>query len=620
MAAQPPRIPPNNLLFCGPPPSLPHVVLLPSDANHVEPFLPPEMCTQTNDEDALHEINNVGVPTYGEAFDGQVENNVLEIDQSDYVLPPENALRRTHSFELTDIYTTRLDSKIDVCALRHRRSEPDLSKYGLFVEAEVTVDCALEQPQIVLNNPFYDGSYALDSTELNESMVMLPENYLAFEDSFVPTWSYKPDFVDGDFNAGLYYDGLPLIPSNDPWSAYGNDNIGFQYYSPNYEAPIGDQDGVHYMPLTDLDYVIPTYMSLPAVESASIENTEGSSLFQNSLVTNVDNNAAQCNDKADALIVQTDSKAGSPLVLENIVSNYDEKAEFTTNKESSVQSEGSANADISNDVTSSLAFVPSSKSSQMPDCGDDTSDDTSPCSTDYQEASALDLVQSLDDLTCSDSTDFSQSRDEISPIPADLPKTKVDIVSEVIRDNMTNSEKEAKDVISKSSSNLPLSELPSIPIAECLTQVLPQVDQIVNKSIIQVVSAEGDRVSEKAVAQLKAPILHPSDINHKKDANAMKTPQNVPIPPAVPPSWLQSKQTTCARPLELPKIAIHSDSISIEENSVKSGKPVSSASALVAQQAPVEPQPSCSFAPAPPPPQTTQLKPEKQTKEVEVSK
>lgn len=614
MAAQPPRIPPNNLLFCGPPSSLPHVVLLPSDAPNVDSFYPPpETCTQTNDEDTLHEINNVGVPTYGGTFDGQVENNVLEIDKSDYDLPPDNYLRRTHSFDISDIYTSHLDSQIDSCALRHRRSEPDLSKYGLFVEAEVTVDCApLEQPQLVLNNPFYDGSYALETSQLNQAMVLLPENYLAFEDAFVPSWNYKPDFVDGDFNAGLYYDGLPLIPSNDPWSAYANDNIEFQYYSPQYEAPITDQDDIHYIPLTDLDYAIPTYMSLPVVEEARIDNIETINLFQNTLVTNVDNNT-HCSGNSSNIEKKTQSELA--VALENNAVNNDVKAsavKSTTYKESSVQSEESVNADISNDVTSSLAFIPSSKSSQMPDGGDDTNDDTSPCSTDYHEASALDLVQNLDELSCCDSTDFSQSRDEISPIPVDVPKTKIENDSEVNIDNKTNTEKEAKDVVSKSSSNLPLSELPSIPIPECLPSVLPQVGHITNKKFKPVVNNEVQPTTSQVVDKTKSPV-HPSDSGVKKDTFAIKTPRNVPLPPAVPPSWLKSKQSTCDKSSEPPKICIQE--VGIQSETVMSVKAAPAALTIVNQHAPGEPQPSCSFAPA----QPSQLKPEKQTKEVEVS-
>lgn len=622
MAAQPPRIPPNNLLFCGPPPSLPHVVLLPSDAPDVRSFYPPpETCAQTIDEGALHEINNVGVPTYGGTFDGQVENNELEIDKSDYDLPQENYLRRTHSFDISDIYTSRFDSKIDLCALRHRRSEPDLSKYGLFVEAEVTVDCApLEQPQLVLNNPFYDGSIALATTQFNQTMVMLPENYLAFEDAFVPSWNYKPDYVDGDFNAGLYYDGLPLIPSNDPWSVYNNENIGFQYYSPQYEAPIGDPDGVHYMPLTDLDYAIPTYMSLPVVEEAKIENTEAINLLQNAIVSNVDNNAHYSDNTS---FIETNPQTELTVAQrENSAVSHDEKAgavESAPNKESSVHSEESVNADISNDVTSSLAFVPSSKSSQMPDGGDDTNDDTSPCSTDYHEASALDVLQSLDELSC-DSTDFSQSRDEISPLPVDVPKIKIEKISEVIVDNKMNTEKEAKDSASKSSSNLPLSELPSIPIPECVPSVVLQVDHSTNNEI-QMVNNGTHPTINQGISQInvtKSPAHHSSTSN-KKDGSAIKTPQNVPLPPAVPTSWLKFKQSTSDKPLEPPKIFVQSIE-SMQSGPVKIDTMATpSATAIVNQQDAVDPQPSCSFAPVPSPAQTSQLKPEKQTKEVEVS-
>lgn len=634
MAAQPPRAPPNNLLFCGPPPTLPHVLLLPSDAAPDAPVssAPLEIRVQTNDEDALCEINNVGVPACHGVFDGQVENEVPKTETSEYQLPPESYLRRTHSFDISDIYTSNFDIDIDLQAFRHRRSEPDLSKYGLFLEAEVTVDCApLEHPQLVLNNPFYDGSYAIDAAQLNPTMVMLPENYLAFEDAFVPTWEYKPEYlIDRDLNTGFYYDGLPLIPANDPWSAYCGDNAvycsdntaycgdnaGFQYYSPHYETPIGDQDGISYMPLTDLDYALPTYMSLPEIEQAQLENTDAGLPLPISPLAN--HNIGS--DNSENLETNVTSYVSS-VIVSNVSDNEKNSViDSLVVKESSTNSEESLNADISNDVTSSLAFVPDSKSLQMPGI-DDTSADTSPCSTDYQEASALDLVQSLDELSCCDSTDYSQSRDELSPaLPPDIQVTNAENNYEGIQEAEGNNE-EIDEGSCKTTSNLPLSQLPSIPIPDNLPPTLPAL--------------ECKTESNPVLAEKKEDPLQPTQINtvpQDIDSKPLEKTENLnnemcetktakhephPHPPAVPPSWLARKPPISDKPINaVPPPQIRVPKVETRPAFEKSLKPPSQAKGI--QQASGEPQPSCSFAPSQAVP-ASQLKLEKQPKEVEVS-
>lgn len=640
MAAQPPRPPPNNLLFCGPPPALPHVLLLPSDTacgnSHSHIQVATSSSSQTNDADALQEINNVGVPTFQRMYDDQVE--LIDRNQNiEYQLPPENYLRRTHSFDVSDIYAANIIHEIDSRAFRHRRSEPDLSKYGLFTE--VTMECApMQPPPLVLNNPFYDGSYALDPSHLNPAMVVLPENYLAFEDSFVPTWNCKPEYlIDREINPDFYYDGLPLIPSNDPWSVYCNENAAFEYYSPNFEAPLGE-NGVHYTPLTDLDYAIPQYMTLPVVEQA------GMGIFADNNNKKEDTSVNEPGDKNnnDEANLQKSDVPMSTVTVSNVVSE-DEKVsaiDSSANRESSTQSEESFNADISNDVTSSLAFVPSSKSSQRPDDADDTSDDTSPCSTDYQEASALDLVQSLDEVSCCDSTDFSQSRDDVSPMVPELPKLSK-AVAVIENQNVINA---AVIATTTAASNLPLSQLLSIPFhVQPPTQLTPvpntlpekeptkttvNVEQISqnlepNKKVVHAPEPEATKPIEtsqynKTNQRLPEPCAR--DNSTKVNDHALKITQQPPVvPPAVPTSWLAPRppaggnQTNVVHP---PQIRVE-NAAGIVTDLQKSPK-VNSQPPVKTQPA-VEPQPSCSYVPPLPAQTSSQLKPEKQSKEVEVS-
>lgn len=636
MAAQPPRPPPNNLLFSGPPPALPHVLLLPNDDTGVskENQAQPSDGGQTNDADALHEINNVGLPCYDGTFLDQI--GMFDDNQNlQYHLPPESYLRRTHSFDISDIYAADMINEIDPSVFRQRRSEPDLSKYGLFTE--VTMECApLQPPPLVLNNPFYDGSYALDSQQMNQAMVMLPENYLAFEDSFVPTaWDYKPDFL----NPEMYCDGIPLIASNDPWSVYSNENAAFQYYSPHYETSL-EENGIHYTPLTDLDYAIPQYMSLPVGEQTRIENYINNNNYD---VEHVNSNS---NEPISSYEIKEESLKSDVPTSNTVVSEtLNEEQNISTvdpsvNRDSSTESEESLNADISNDVTSSLAFLPSSKSSQRPGDVDDTSDDTSPCSTDYHEASALDLIQSVDELSCCDSTDYSQSRDEISPIIAEIPKS----VNAVVKETQSI---QNIPVVSNTAiiANLPLSEISSIPFNDqpqaqipSVNSSLPNMDTILipekesnlnvdqitqcagsNKKPINVMEPVGAITSEntqcKVNPQLPEPCGRDNDV---KVNNKILKPQQPLFPPAVPTSWLSSKPSGPhqTNTVQMPQIHVQNVEGFVTDTQ-KSPKVVSQAN--VRTQLPVEePQPSCSFASAQPV-HASQLKPEKLSKEVEVS-
>lgn len=615
------------------------MLLLPSDTalNNEELQVVPVSSSQTNDADALHEINNVGVPTYEGMYDDRVE--LIDRNQSiEYQLPPDNYLRRTHSFDVSDIYAANVEHEIDYSMIRHRRSEPDLSKYGLF--AEVTMECTpMQPPPLVLNNPFYDGSYALDPSHINPGMVVLPENYLAFEDSFVPAWDYKPEYlIDQEINPDLYYDGVPLIPTNDPWSVYCNDNAAFEYYSPHFQAPLGE-DGIHYTPLTDLDYAIPQYMSLPVVEQTKNENYVGSQYKPEDINPNSVNETGDKNNNKSN--IQTLDGPVSTVKVSNVVSE-DEKVsaiDSSTNRESSTRSEESFNADISNNVTSSLAFIPSSKSSQRPDEADDTSDDTSPCSTDYHEASALDLVQSLDELSCYDSTDFSQSRDDIFTSDSELPKLS-NAVTVIENQNIVN----AAVITTTTASNLPLNQLPSIPLNERPPTELPPVTNIVSEKdpADETVSVEKNKNNEthKMVTEIDSAkpsetltsstnLQNPDpcvsdtiDSNKLNNDTVVLTTKSV-IPPAVPPSWLAPRPpvsgnlSTVVYPPQI-RVQNAEDLVNDLAKSLK----VTSQPSLKVQQATVtvavEEQPSCSFTPSHPA-QNAQLKPEKQSKEVEVS-
>lgn len=678
------------------------------DIKHV----PDSPYNQTNDTDVLQEINNVGVPTYEDLFRSSAANDVFITDHVEQQLPPENYLRRTHSFDISDIYSSRYENGIDVRMFPHRRSEPDLSKMELCVEAEVTMECGALQPPppLVLNNPFYDGSYALDPSQMSQGMVMMPENYLAFEDSFVP-WKYKPELlINQNINPEMYYDGIPLIPSNDPWSLYGNENAAFEYYSPQF---IGEHDGVNYMPLADFEYAIPQYLSLPTMEQANVETfTDNSYHSEETITPNVDTTTTHeknddltyslsevlTNSQTEATdsqteyltssqdeaiaILQNEALASSqnevltssqnealtssqnegltssqnealtsseretlPFVSSSVIMNTnvvsdDEKIsaiDSSTNREFSTQSEESLNADISNDVTSSLAFVPSSKSSQVPHGADDTSDDTSPCSTDYHEASALDLVQSLEELSCCDSTDFSQSRDDDASPLSDPSKP---IVSSEQDNEQIDSDGPYVLASNRTLANVPLSELPSIPIHDRIPTTFPPVPTNLPANLPQRTSPNSLTTNQKQLIILAEPVVNRTEINQnvvreqsqtKSDsvnANVPKVPPPPPPhPPAVPTAWLAPRLPNCEQVANTVQIVPQHEAVqaapricvqNVENQQMKLERSPKTTQILVrpAQPEVADPQPSCSFVSSKMPVPVSQLKPQ----EVEVSR
>nr|XP_032515752.1 probable serine/threonine-protein kinase dyrk2 isoform X3 [Danaus plexippus plexippus] len=617
MAAQPPRLPPNNLLFSGPPPSLPRVVFLPSDTAANNPVIESacdDDLDQKNDADVSDEINNETVPVNGEDHNQKVYK---PSDQEQFYTL--NNLRRTRSFDVLDIYTCRDDSVIEggVIGLKHRRSEPDLNKYGLFVETEIECE-PIQPPPLVLNNPFYDASYALIGDDVNENIVMLPENYLAFEDSFDPTWNYKTNVV-GD--QGLYYDGQPLIPPNDPWSIYSDNNNSFEYYTPQFEIPT--EDGVQYMRLSDLDYAIPQYMSLPLVEK-KIHSEPCSDCCsqmekeQEIRKTKVDEDAEK-NENVCSELVTENIQPLTATVVNTLSLDKTDSVDSLPNRESSCSE--SFNADISIDVTSSLAFMPSSKSSRRSQGTDNTSDNTSPCSTDYHEASALDIAQSLDELSCSGSTDFSQSREEVSPIPEDQTTS----CKQQSRVNSNNNNEPNNIETNKPLASLPLCKLPSIPLHEQMPPKLPpQRNNVMcnNKnvhnnsftntdaSVVQCESTiQSDKTTKDNNVKHAAKTTAPNAVNVNDSSKCMRA---APQPPSVPPAWL-TKNTTGGNKQkvtkDVPQILINN----VDET--KHDKSTASTQITTKSTDPGDPQPSCSYAPPVPPP-PAQLKP----KDVESSR
>ncbi|KPJ12901.1 hypothetical protein RR48_10531 [Papilio machaon] len=623
MAAQPSRPPPDNLLFRGPPPVLPRVLLLPADTLTCDTVFPPGALSN-----ALQQMNNVGVPCE-DLFDSQANNHTFENNPcADPHL--SSLLRRTHSFDISYVYHGQCDENVE-SAHRLARSEPDLSKIGYFVEAEVALDCVpMQPPPLVLNNPFYDGSFALDPSLLNQSMVVLPDNYLAFEDSFVPTWDYKPEFLNNtELNPELYYETLPIIPSNDPWSVYDHDNSNYNYYSPQLEVPT--DDGIQYMRFSDLEFALPQYMNLPAeppIESLknetnehghinaerdmeSRQNAKENNISEKHLCDKVTKESKETPPPADTVVI-------APATEDNNCNNIDSNA----NRESSC-SEDSLNADISNDVTSSLAFVPSSKSSQVAHAGDDTSDDTSPCSTDYQEASALDLAQSLS--SCGDSTDFSQSRDDVSPIP----EAQNDTTPCVAKNEANLLNGPHVQALEKTLVKVPLSQLPSIPDYCPLSKIPPVPTSLPDVNSFRVNSKKTQTqkslaVAEPVVNKNDKPPTAPSDSTQASSvsvrnviAGASNVSQKHPVPPCVPAAWLAAAPLVDRANVQknVPQICIQNaeGQAKAADRGPRTGQ---QAAANASEAGAPEPQPSCSFAP-PPPPHNTQLKPDKQHKEVE---
>lgn len=618
MAAEPPHPPPRNLLFCGLPPALPRVVLLPCQprtddadvADDAEPAI------------GLDDINNVGVPTCEERLESCEQKN---LDQP--VTPPNTyGIRRTHSFDSADIYES---ARLVDTNVRNVHSEPDLTKYGLYLEAEVTVDCGLnnQPPPLVLNNPFYQGSFTLDTDQTSQTMVVLPDNYLAFEDSFVPTWSYGlvVPAQAGELSDNYYYDNVPFLPSTDAWSAYGVDNASFEY-SPSFCSPVGD---IQYMPLSDMNYAIPEYMSLPAMEQAITETVSShgdSSTDLHSVVEMSTGTTSNSNDIVDQIPENT---VPSPCDVDT-ENNYiadDEKG--VSSRQSTSHSEDSLNADISNDVTSSLAFVPNSFNSQRPETsGDNTSDGTSPCSTDYHEASALDLVHSLDDLSFCDSTDFSQSRDDSSPFFAPDNKNMQSNASENVA--IENNQQEQLLVPSKAiennrgnqrtNDNKPQfpTTLPTAPnniLDLTINKGLPMIDD--NEKIATLEKTGPTELAEQMEQPANTTISN--TVSSTENVLALEPPiiacappiiidPQPPIrPPEVPAAWLINQS---AKKSPLHEIIIPVPQISIEN--VETAPPEDSQIPSTSNNE--NAQPSCSFA-GTQTSTTTQLIP----KEVEVS-
>ncbi|XP_022123321.2 DYRK-family kinase pom1 isoform X1 [Pieris rapae] len=606
MAAQPSRKPPDNVLFRGPPPSLPTIVLLPNNVCDSANGNAPKnaILESTEYPHGLNEINNVGLPTLDDQYNEIINHNMSGGNSDDYSYI--NFIRRGRSLNdiVSDLYyaSTTVESNISKIYSRCR-SEPDLSKYDLYLEADIVVDnSGIEvPPSLILNNPFYDNSKAYNNPHINQNMVVLPENYLAFEDSFVPSWDYKPELlVDKDINTGMYYDGLPLIPSNDPWSLYNSNNNPYEYYSPQFDMPIADC--MQYTRLNDLDFGIPQFMNLPSEEAVKIKETDTN---EDDACTSGGTDTIKDNFE-DAQVVVQSIPSLSPIDNED---NKDSIIESLINRESPRMSdEESLNADTSVDVTSSLAFIPNSISSARPTHGsDDTSDDTSPCSSDYHEASALDLAHSLDELSC-DSDEFSQSKSDPSPLYIEENNKLVKSEKVECNNNLITSNKIPVTVS--------LSQLPSIPEIKSLQNepgVGPNHSQTkdvnLSNNTVQNVSnnstpKEVDQTSKSsAVVSPKQPIqVKPSK----------PLPQR-PRPPAVPPAWL-TKPSINAVNQNVPQINL--------QNAEGSTKILNIPKKLQqTSQLKPEPQPSCSYVPPQPQQaQMSQLKPDKQPKEVESSR
>lgn len=474
MAAQPPLPPPRNLLFCGPP-ALPPVILLPA---------PPR-------SGSLHLINTVGVPCDAVFADSAVHNNLRQKDLNLETHHVDRCMRRTQSFDTADVCERSLEFGIDTHALKISRSQPDLSRCGLFLQAEVAMEPPPVQASLVLNNPFYDNSCAIGA---EQAIVMMPENYLAFEDSFVPVWDHKKNGLDDTkMDPDKYHDRIPILRPNDPWTAYGNDIDAFEYYTTQYDNPHGLESNFSYMPLTDLEYAIPQYMSLPVIEQAKVENV-------NTDVSEFAEQTSMALNKYSEISenVESTSQPNSTLLLEDVPTSFSEVItddDIVSSNGNRTQSEESLNADISCDVTSSLAFVPCSVSSQIPNGADDTGEDTSPCSTDYHEASALDIAQSRVEHSCYNSTDFSQSRDDLS---ATQPES-------------ATSQNLCKEMTPNLNENIALSDLPSIPSHERIPRKLPPVpDSELHKELL------GSFLSKNNVNVVNDRTLQPGSANQCK--------------------------------------------------------------------------------------------------------
>ncbi|CAK1543912.1 unnamed protein product [Leptosia nina] len=580
MAAQQSRKPPNNVLFCDPPPTLPPIILLP---NNLLCDCDPQNSTttavveSTEYPHSLHGINNVGVPTSDSQNNEILNSNMTRSNSVDTAYTFINYLQRGRSCNnISDLYDSCNENDRNI--FRPSHSEPDLSKYDLYLEADVMIDNLNIQgaPSLILNNPFYESSNTFNPTQINQNVVVLPDNYLAFEDSFVPSWDYKPELlVDKEMNTGIYYEGLPLIPSSDPWSLYGSNSNAFEYYSPQFDVPV--EDCMQYMRLTDLDCTAPQYFNLPLEETSRVEEVNANE----NLCNTIKSSDAATDNFQDAQTVNLTEEILSQSPI-NLLENKENNLDTLANRESStrISDEESLNADISIDVTSSLAFLPSSKSSARPaHCSDDTSEDTSP--------------------------------HEHSPLSVEDNKVIKSEVNVEYDHNVLNSNKRPI--------NVPLSQLPSIPINNSIVQ-LPQTvskdgssysknelaaksDEIVQSQVIPKGSSQVNNQHSKSFGQ--KPVTH-AEITQAKSTNPI--PQR-PHPPAVPPAWL-TKPTVNVVNQNVPKINVQNSEGVTTDLHQKKPQPVN--------QSRIEPQPSCSYIPPQPQrPQASQLNPEKQQQEVE---
>lgn len=542
----------------------------------------------------------MGVPT----FDGPYSDDVPEImydkniDLDAQCSIEPRFFRRAHSFDMSDLPSSiHFEVDIDIHAITSRKSEPDLSKYGLFLETEVTMECVPQGSPLVLNNPFYDGSLAANPVQYDPAIVMMPENYLGFEDSFVPAWDQKSN--DPAILPDFYYDGIPILPPNDPWTAYGNDNAGFDYYAPHYGNPDDVANSIGYMPLTDLEYAIPQYMSLPVIEQAKVENFSADHSSSIEVPTPVNNSVSETNNNVDISNqgIKTISLDEVPTSVSEVMTDDDK---VSSTRESRTQSEESLNADISCDVTSSLAFVPNSQVTQ----DDATSDDTSPCSADYHEASALDALQGLTQLERGDSSDFSQSRD-------DTEYSDEEHTTSQSANKPTTNQREPKEPVILPSPDvvpIPLKDLPSIPHHDRIPNKLPPVPiNFIDKEKVSSVPSSNNSPNnnQNATTEHHEPALskiYGGDTNQSNaaksnfqssepnDSSQTKVAKQSPQPPAVPRSWLKKSREPPSEPKAVilsPQLCVQSpEGVTIE---------VAAASALPQRPRPAEPLPSCSY-------------------------
>lgn len=588
MASQTPRPPPKNLLFCVPPPSLPHIVLFPSSDvyNLNDKILTEDIPHKNLDINSLNDINNVGVPVCDHYYSDYVDCEVYKPSNTDECGKLSAYFRRAQSFDSSYIHGfDGFEDLVQICRLSRSESvhsktfyDKDDSAYNLNGNAP---------PHIILNNPFYENSYPIDQSQINNLIPSFPENYLAFEDSFVPAWNYRPDLVNGVLvqNNSVYCQPVCLV--SDPWCAYPNNEPRVLYP----QAPT-NVDHMNFIPINTM-FMPPPFVHniqdhhlIRAVEDPSF-NYIGNHLVATDIhipkVIENDSTVKSSVLVSDPSVVTTDTSAVTTDT--SAVTSDEEK------NESRDSNSGDSTNDVSCGVTSSLAFIPCSTSSQTAHDSDDTTDDTSPCSTDYQEASALDIVQSTDEFSCCDSTDYSQSRDDVSPLIPDVKPKEIEIFNDIENDKPVNTNDDLKT----------LNELlPLISHSESFTNKLET--QVGVGSFENISSSQTNSLNSNCNNLDKKP-TSPENLNCEITDSLLK--ESIPSPPAVPASWFTNAVKSNYECNQKPQIFI-------KESSPPESSVLNSASTTKAAE---NPQPSCSFVP---PAQVEQLKPEGQSKEVEV--